>query len=1413
MQTIYMKPTRQTLLRSILAICLTMLFICSISAIGAYGTINFNRLTNRNGLSNSQVKTILKDSHGYVWLGTQSGLDRFDGFRIKTFLYADTNPKSIPNNSVDDIQEDANGDLWVHTSMGYCIYNYDLEQFDRKPEESLKKLGVNGAPYKLCIDSKKNMWMSVYGQGVYFVDTKNQTAFLFKFSKKPTDSSLPDYAVANIQEQNGQALVTFDNGWIYRLDGYKQQVVWKNGFIAQQKVLTDNAVFTYIDNQNNYWMSTNGGCYVYWQAQKKWVFGAKAFLANMGINLPAALNNNLIVRDLTPDKKGHIWIATDHDGLLYVDYTKRMLRQFTYNPNDKNSISDNAVQMVYVDDKNAIWVGTYKNGACYYSSDASQFYTIPLGDVNTITQDTFGNLWCGTNDAGIVVYNPVTGQTGRYTMAQTHLGSDVLVCSTTMSDGTMYFGTFNGGLARYSHGVWKSYLAGTSGLSNNSVWCLAEAPDHRLLIGTLGGGFQIFDPKTEKFETYNTYNSNLKSNYLNSLFVENSNRLLIGHSENLSIFDFHNRQITNIDKMPNGKAFISPSINYAMLDSRNILWIATPAGIAMYDTKSDQMEYINELNGTQGAVGCAIIEDKQHTMWLVSEFHVTRVKLTKGEDGKWDLNMNTYNSLDGLQERQFNSRSAYLMHNGDIVIGGQDGINIIHPQTTQTVKNHVRALFSGLVLFDHALTAGEEYEGRVVMDKALDASRHLKLSYKDNAFTIQLAASEVTVPARSRFLYRMKGVTDKWLLTPADHPEVTFTNLSSGSYTLQVKVVNGDGSVNDDISELIIDVAPPFYLSIWAFIFYLLLIAAALFYYRHRVFAHQRHEFERKSMEESIKKTKELNELKLNFFTNVSHELRTPLTLIISPLVHMINDENNPEKRRKLELIHRNATRLLNLVNQILDFRKFDQNKEKLSLTRTDIVGFVDNICNSFRILANSKVTLTFESYTAKLNMSFDPDKVGKIVNNLLSNAYKFTPDGGTITVSLSVALGEMVNDKSNDMLRISVIDSGKGISDKEKEHVFERFYQVDGTEMQPAGGSGIGLNLVKKFAELHGGKVGVKDNPEGGTIFMVDIPIDDGGAAKTNAHFDSMHVAPVIAKVHQGETEQEDAEDGGSPDALYGMVQKPRRADAQTRKVHIAKVLLVDDSDDFREFMRDVLSDYQVIDAVNGQDAWQKIIDLRPDVILSDVMMPVMNGYELCKMVKTNDETASIPFVLLTARVADEQKLEGLECGADDYITKPFNLDMLNLRIRNLLGWARRSVKKAQVAGDSSKPQEPAIPKGELGDITMTENDHKFLEEIDNYIRDNMGDPDTSVESMSTHLCISRVQLYKRMVSLTGTTPSEYLRAKRIKYAEHLMHNEDLNISEIAYKVGFNNPRYFSKYFQEAYGITPSQYKKNLES
>lgn len=1435
-----------------LTACLLLMLVgTALAASAPRLDLEFNYLTNRDGLSNCQVNAILEDNNGYIWLGTQSGLDRYDGFRFKNFFYKNIDQSSIPNNSIDEIQQDAGGNLWIHTSLGYCVYRFETESFDRQPEWWLKQYGIYFTPKKVFIDSNKNMWFVEYGKGCWFLNIKTHKTHFFSFKSMGILS--PTNEVNDIVEQKGTAVLSFRDGTICRLDGLRKKVLWSNNYLTKTYGFTDEGAFTFIDGRNNYWVYSNNHAFVYDALHKKWYAGMVAFVKAQGIDI--SVSDNILIRDIAKARDGKLWIATDHNGLFVLDYAHKTCRQYVKLEGTKGSLPDNCLQKIYIDRRDNVWIGTYKNGIAYYSVSSTKFSTIRLGDICTITQDKSGNLWCGTNDAGIVSYNPKTGQRQTYGQGTTGLKSDIVVCSLTMSDGSMYFGTFNGGMACYKNGQWKAYYVSPKGLSNQSVWSLAEDKHHRLIVGTLGGGLQVFDPKTETFKTFNIDNSKITCNYINSLSNTPDGNIIIGHSQNFTIFNVDNFKMTNYDTARGGRAFLSPSVNAAIVDSRGLIWTATPAGMTMYDPKTGQMDCLNELNGTQGAVGCAVVEDQNKVIWLISEFIVTRVTLSKNNHNQWEYNMTSYTYMDGLQDAQFNYRSAYLTKSGDLIVGGQDGINVIHTRMERNAHKHVKALFSGLVLFDHPLKAGEEYEGKVVLEKALEESEELDLNYKDNTFTIQLSSSEVAVPSRCRFLYRMEGVTDRWIMTASGRPEVTFTNLSPGSYTLQVKVVNGDGTVCDDISELRINVHPPFYLSIWALLIYILLACGAVYLYRKRALDRQKMIFERERMEANIKKDRELNELKLNFFTNVSHELRTPLTLIISPLANMIKKEDNEDKKRKLTLIHRNAEKLLNLVNQILDFRKIEQNSGKLTLTQVEVVEFVENICRSFQLLGNAKIQLIFESTFKKLIMAFDVDKVGKIINNLLSNAYKFTPDGGSVTVSLDVVKDVKIRGIAKDVLRLKVADTGKGISDEDKAHIFDRFFQVNGTEMQPFGGSGIGLNLVKSFADLHGGTASVADNPGGGTVFTIDIPLQQDSSnmeptyEKGEDGAENTQNAAVIKENIELASEERTAGDintsGSVPTSDSASVSASGSAPVSTSKpVGVTsptsvgdmtklstaasdrlRVLLVDDSDDFREFMTEILSENYIVEqAVNGKEGWEKLqTEPLPDIILSDVMMPVMDGNDFCRLVKETSRTADIPFVMLTARLATEHKKEGFENGADEYITKPFDIDLLNLRIRNLVKWARKGsnqqvVEDVRQVGESdgvqlsdtlSAEENEEVAPAPIGEYEMTETDKKFLNDVDTYIRDNMGDPDTTVESMSAHLYISRVQLYKRMVSLTGTTPSEYLRAKRIHRSEELLRSGEFTVSEIAYKVGFNNPRYFSKYFQEEYGMTPSQYKK----
>lgn len=521
--------------------------------------MEFNYLTNRDGLSNSQVNAILEDNKGYIWLGTQSGLDRYDGFRFKNFFYKNIDKSSIPNNSIDEIQQDAGGNLWIHTSVGYCVYNFESESFDRTPEWWLKQYGIQFQPKKVFIDSNKNMWFVEYGKGCWFLNIKTKKTHFFTYKAMGVDSSVE---ISDIIEQKGTAVLVFRNGTLCRVDGLSGKVLWRNPYLSKTYGLKDEGAFAFIDSHHNYWVYFNNFVYIYNTTQKKWYGDVASFVKAHGISMP--ISDRILIRDMAKTRDGRIWVATDHEGLIIIDYAHKTCKQYIKLEGIAGSLPDNSLQQIYVDRKDNVWIGTYKNGIAYFSASSAKFSTSRLGDVCTITQDKAGNFWCGTNDAGIVCFNPKTGQQKTFSKSETGLTSEIVVSSCTMSDGSMYFGTFNGGMTRYKNGQWKAYHVSPKGLANESVWSLVEDKHHRLVIGTLGSGLQIFDPKTESFKTFNVDNSKLTTNFINSVRNMPDGNIIIGHSQNFTVLNTDNFHMTNYDAARGGRAFLSPSVNAAI---------------------------------------------------------------------------------------------------------------------------------------------------------------------------------------------------------------------------------------------------------------------------------------------------------------------------------------------------------------------------------------------------------------------------------------------------------------------------------------------------------------------------------------------------------------------------------------------------------------------------------------------------------------------------------------------------------------------------------------------------------------------------------------------------------------------------------------------------------------------------------
>ena len=618
-------------------------------------------------------------------------------------------------------------------------------------------------------------------------------------------------------------------------------------------------------------------------------------------------------------------------------------------------------------------------------------------------------------------------------------------------------------------------------------------------------------------------------------------------------------------------------------------------------------------------------------------------------------------------------------------------------------------------------------------------------------------------------MYQLKGFNKEWLsLTEGVH-SLTFTNLAPGKYILSAKAVNSDGYIGQDVSSLEIEVLPPFWMSWWAYLLYFMIGVGLLFLARFRLLKREREKFKLHQIELEVAKNEGVNNMKFRFFTNISHELRTPLTLIIAPLEQMLKEESNDESRKmRLQLMYRNAHRLLVLVNQLLDFRKGEMSSHHLSLSEGDIITYIQGVCDSFLLMADKKqIHFSFFSSVDHFTMAFDADKVGKIVMNLLANAFKFTHEGGRVTVMVEHIQEDI------DVIEIKVADTGVGISDADKEHIFDRFYQTENKEnVDATSGTGIGLSLVHDFVALHGGDVTVFDNIGKGAVFVVHIPVKH-----VDVQYHPANSMPV-------------------PDLLP---EAAGRFNEEADKSQFPLLLIVDDNDDFRLFMEYSLGlQYRVKLASNGKEAWDILQNCEemPDLVVSDIMMPEMDGNELCRLIKEDKRTAHIPVILLSAKQNTESKVEGLTMGADDYVTKPFNMTILVLRIRKLIELSRYNVSKGTI--------DPAP-----SDIVITSLDEKLIEKAIKYVEDNISRSDLSVEELSRELGMSRVHLYKKMLQITGKTPIEFIRVIRLKRAAQLLRDSQLHVSEIAFQVGFNNPKYFSRYFKEEFGVLPSAYQE----
>lgn len=1310
--------------------CLIITLLCFSSLMYA-SEFMFKHLEVKDGLSNNQVLDIFKDSEGFMWFATASGLNRYDGCQMTLFRSYNADPASLPDNYIKSIQEDYKGNLWILTGVGYAIYNSESETFNREVHAWLCEVGIDGTPALVYIDHNKNMWFYIKGKGCYLYIPESQLLYPLLFDTH----QLPEGDITDIVECREGILLVYNTGRLVCLDTRTNKIKWQQDDLARELGTDKQGIFTlFVDRDNDIWMYSPFGIWVYSPEQKKWL----SWLANI-----IKRRSHNMVRAVSQDKQGRIWIGTDQDGIDILDKKTGEVRQLRNKAGDERSLQNNTVMVLYEDSSETMWVGTYKKGISYFNECAFKFGAEYMGDISCIEEDKEGYVWLGINDVGIIYWNSVTGNRAAFPQKGTDkLITDAIVCILKASDGKLWIGTLGGGLICYDNGriihYKKNILERQNSLAHNNVLALAEDKQGIIWIGTLGGGVQSLNPKTGLFTTYNTTSAGLISDYVSSLCMGKEGSLWIGTVQGLSELDIETKKVVNLEGTKSGKEYFSDqNISQVYEDSRGLIWIGTCEGLNVYNPKTDELIILGVEQGVSSPIISGIVEDGNENIWVTTARGITNViPAVDLKTGRYIFHSCVYDDKDGLQNSGFNLRSIKKLSSGEIFMGGLYGINRFRPDDIKYNKKCPSVMFTRLFLFNEEVGVGEEYEGRVILDKALNKVDQIKLSYEQNMFSVQFASDNYILPEKTEYAYRLKGFNEDWMTTTYD--KVTYTNLAPGTYMLKVKAVNSDGYGGDEEASLKIVIYPPFWRSVWAYIVYSLLVVAVLVLGCYWVLRGERNKFKIQQIKQEIERNQEKADMNLKFFTHVSHELRTPLTLIISPLETLMKEyQSDAVLMDKLNIVQRNAVRLLNLVNQLLDFRKIDVNGYYLSLS-DDIISYIHTICDSFISLSEQKdVSLTFYSAVSSLNMLFDGDKMREVMMSLLSNAFKFTCSGGRVDVSVSLVEGQ----DSREMLEIRVADTGIGIKKEDRERIFGHFYQVDYPDMSFSGGGGS-LSIVRDFVTLHDGTVNVMDNTPVGCVFIIHIPVKRSGGK------------PM--KIEQVQVVDKSVEDISTLQVPESYVASNVGEESKEELNHIITIEGLEE-------------DIRRLESGNTEEiAEEKNIETISAVAPQRATVIQLVEGESNEMITHIIPPEGVP-EMVTAVPEEKSELE---------LKTVWNHAYIDL-----------------------KPSGTAI----------TSMDEKLINHAVKYVEDNIARSDLSVEELSKELGMSRVHLYKKLLAITGKTPIEFIRIIRLKRAAQLLRGSQQNISEIAYQVGFNNPKYFSRYFKEEFGILPSafQYKQ----
>ena len=821
--------------------------------------MKFRRMDTRDGMVNSTVNSLLRDSHGFMWFGTPFGLCRYDGYRFRTYFSFERDTTTMRSSRVDQVYEAHDGRLWINHGMYYSVLDPLTERADRTPSVWLGEQGVKGNLEYVHIDKAKNYWVKTYDQGFYFFNPYKKLVKRIPMGYEPGTFPI-EFGLAGFCEGKDGMLIVSNRGELVCVDGENAKIKWKEDYVKRQaNIYADYGVFYDEPNGFTWVLPHTAQTFIRVDKENRWYSSLAEMMRSEGFQ-DVTIPDDVIVWETNYDRNGYLWIATDHWGVLVLDFKQKQWRQFTYSKVDESTIPETTARHVYRDQYDRMWVTSFKNGVAMNSEALTNFLNLPVGDINTVCEDKQGYYWLGLNSGGILKMDPKTHEVVD-SFSQQRLGAKraIMVSSYAAKDGTLWFGTWEGGLLRYRNGEWTNYTANQPGskLPTNNIWGITEDLWGNIWVGVLGGGAVRIDKNTGQQRSFTTENSVLNTVWTNSISTASNGWILLGNSEYYALIHPGNFKVIN-GTFPQDNSLkaitVSTATTQAVWDSRGLLWQCSPSGVVIYDRKTGQKTLLDMKSGLYGSNAVSVTEDTRHTMWVATDHGLSNITPQKQDDGIWSFTIRNFNDRDGLQPGPFNQRAIFCSRSGELLLGGQDGLDIISTLKLGDGNNQEKPIFSGLVLFDQEVEVGVPYDGRVILDEALDMQRRIRLHYSENQFTIHMASDNGGVNNTTRFIYQLKGFNDKWIKTTAVNPDITYMSLPPGSYTLCVRMLKDDGTMGEQESQLDIIIDSPWYNSWWAWTLYGLLMALVAFIWKYaaRIVGHLKSYRSRRETQETL---------------------------------------------------------------------------------------------------------------------------------------------------------------------------------------------------------------------------------------------------------------------------------------------------------------------------------------------------------------------------------------------------------------------------------------------------------------------------------------------------------------------------------------------------------------------------------